>query len=97
MLKKASKEQEADATVNMTGSGDVTMNVTGLNRQSLLNELENKIGEIDKIKEKEAAANAAAANAEDDQETGSDNQNFEPAEKGNFFPINFNLSKNDLT
>lgn len=82
MLKKASKEQEADATVNMTGSGDVTMNVTGLNRQSLLNELENKIGEIDKIKEEKEAA--AAANAEDDQDN-SDNQNFEPAEKG----INF--------
>lgn len=82
MLKKAAKEQEADATLGAnttsTTGGDVTINVpAGLNRRSLLNELESKIGEMEKIKDKEQASSN-----DDDHETGSSDANFEPAEKG---------------
>lgn len=89
MLKKAAKEQEAadltttlsNTTTTMMGAGDVTINMTsaGLNRRSLLNELENKIGEIEKIKE-----NEQQASTDDEQDHGlsNDANNDEPAEKG---------------
>lgn len=93
MLKKAAKEQEADATLGAnttsTTGGDVTINVpAGLNRRSLLNELESKIGEMEKIKDKEQASN------DDDQETGSSDANFEPAEKGSLFIYSQQLMNN---
>lgn len=84
MLKKAAKEQQeaADVTTtlmnNTTVTGDMTINMAsvGLNRRSIFNELENKIGEIEKIKESEEQQ----ASNEDD---GLSNDANEPAEKGN--------------